>query len=341
MSRPALADRYNWLWSTLDKLKKNVRGSAVTGSSTRNKLPFTLVPGHRPIELVAYYPEFLDYYPECELQTKRWFVENMRRDWVCFDVGANIGYYSILFSRMAPEGKIYAFEPTDTIDLLRTNLAYHNAFNVEPLKIALGSVSGRHTENVFRIWGQPAERKEYDFETIDNIVTTRRIERLDCLKVDVDSFDFDVLRGAQRTLERFNPWIVIELNHALAKRNQTVNEALEWLVGRGYESALVTDYENFILHRGEKADAAAHSRSMQLTFDSRPLFLRSEYAKGESLVGVIAPECEKLNNATIEFQQTNGPWRPTARQDHNGPLQHPGPYRRRETWKSRCSSKSR
>jgi hypothetical protein len=46
----------------------------------------------------------------------------------------------------------------------------------------------------------------------------------------VDSFDFDVLRGGHRTLERFNPWIVIELNHALAKRNQSVNEALEGLV---------------------------------------------------------------------------------------------------------------
>jgi hypothetical protein len=38
------------------------------------------VPGHRLIELVAYYPEFVDYYLECELQTKRWFVENIRRE---------------------------------------------------------------------------------------------------------------------------------------------------------------------------------------------------------------------------------------------------------------------
>jgi FkbM family methyltransferase len=309
MGYSAFAGRPNWLQGVLDKWKKGMSGSALTGSASHKKSLFTKVPGARPIELVAYYPEFVDYYPECELQTKRWFVENMGRDWVSFDVGANIGYYSILFSRLSPEGRVYAFEPTDTIELLRKNLAHHSAFNVEPMKIALGSVSGRHTENVFRIWGQPAERKEYDFETIDSIATRLRIERLDCLKIDVDSFDFEVLRGAQRTLERFNPWIIVELNHALAKRNQTVNEALEWLVGRGYEGAFVTDYENFILRRRETTSAATCSGAMRLTFDSRPMFLLSEYAKGEPLAGVVAPECEKLNDARIEFQQKNGPWR--------------------------------
>jgi FkbM family methyltransferase len=236
-------------------------------SSSGARSVFTLVPGHRPIELVAYYPEFVDYYLECELQTKRWFVENMRQDWVCFDVGANIGYYSILFSRLAPEGRVYAFEPTDTIGLLQKNLAHHASRNVEPIQVALGSFSGRHTDDVFRIWGQPAERKEYDFETIDNIVTKLRIDRLDCLKIDVDSFDFDVLRGAHRTLERFNPWIVIELNHALAKRNQSVNQALEWLVSRGYGGAFITDYENFILHRETTTSTATCLQSFQLTFD--------------------------------------------------------------------------
>ena len=80
-------------------------------SSSGARSVFTLVPDHRPIELVAYYPEFVDCYLECELQTKRWFVENMRRDWVCFDVGANIGYYSILFSRLAPEGEFMPSSP--------------------------------------------------------------------------------------------------------------------------------------------------------------------------------------------------------------------------------------
>ena len=54
----------------------------------------TLIPENDPIELIAYYPEFADYYPACELQTKRWFVENVGRDWIIFDIGAN---YRLLF----------------------------------------------------------------------------------------------------------------------------------------------------------------------------------------------------------------------------------------------------
>ena len=164
----------------------------------------------------------------------------------------------------------------------------------------------------FRLWRQPAKRQEYDFETIDNIVTTLQVDRLDCLKIGVDSFIFDVLRGAQGTLERFNPWIVVKLNHALAKRNQSVNEVLEWLVSRGYESAFITDCENFILHRNTAASSAECSASIHLTFDSRPLFLQSQYVKGKPLAGIIKTECAKLNDAKIEFQQKNGPWRLTA-----------------------------
>ena len=51
----------------------------------------TAIPGRDPIELVSFYEEFRDYYPQCELETKRWFVDHIRPDWWIFDVGANIG----------------------------------------------------------------------------------------------------------------------------------------------------------------------------------------------------------------------------------------------------------
>jgi hypothetical protein len=43
---------------------------------------YSLVPGAEPIELHSYYPHFADYYPKAELQTKRWFVRNVKPDWV-------------------------------------------------------------------------------------------------------------------------------------------------------------------------------------------------------------------------------------------------------------------
>ena len=240
-------------------------------SSPDVKPIYTRVPGHPAIELIAYYPNFLSYYPECELQTKRWFVEHVQPDWIIFDAGANIGYYSVLFSQLAPNGRVYAFEPTETIRLLEANLDHHRCTNVTPLEIALGRRSGAQEDNIFRIWGQDPERRVYQFSTVDDVVKQLELERIDCMKIDVDSFDFEVLQGAKETLLRCDPWVVVELNHALAKRNQSVPEALEWLRSLGYRHAHVLDYENYVLHRNDEVATQSVSPTIALSFENRPV----------------------------------------------------------------------
>lgn len=209
----------------------------------------TMIPGRDPIELVAYYEEFRDYYPYCELETKNWFVENVRADWWIFDIGANIGYYTILFSQLASAGRVFAVEPTATAKMLRENLQHNGVGNAEVHEIALAATTGEREDRIFRLWGTEGEVRTYPFYALDDFVARQGIERVDCLKIDVDSFDFEVLRGAERTLAERNPVVVVELNHALGLRNQGVSEALGWLARRGYRKALVLDNDNFVLRR--------------------------------------------------------------------------------------------
>jgi FkbM family methyltransferase len=267
----------------------------------------TLVPNNPAIELVAYYEKFLDYYPECELQTKRWFVDHVGQDWVMFDAGANIGYYSILFSRLAMRGRIYAFEPTETIDLLRANLAHNACTNVTPLEIALGSASGAREDSVFRIWGEEPERRLFEFATVDDMVARLKPDRLDCIKIDVDSFDFDVLRGAESTLRRLDPWIVVELNHGLLKRNQSVREALEWLYSLGYRNAHITDDENYILRRRENtAGNGSQFPAMLISFETQPIVLPPKLRKGSVLLDAFETEPARHNAASVAMEGTDG-----------------------------------
>lgn len=224
------------------------------------------VPGRPPIELPAFYDSFAWYYPNCELQTKRWFVDHAGPDWTYLDCGANIGYYSILFSQLSPQGRVHAIEPTNTADLLRTNLEHHACQNVTVHQIAMGKYAGRREEKIFRLWGQPPEVMEYDFATVDSFVAGHKLARVDCLKIDVDSFDFEVLQGAEQTLARFDPWLVVELNHALGQRGQNNMAAVDWLLTRGYEHCLVLDYDNFILRRSAPPAAVATNRRMVLNF---------------------------------------------------------------------------
>ena len=108
----------------------------------------TTIPGRDPIELVAYYEEFRDYYPYCELETKRWFVDHVRADWSMFDIGANVGYYTILFSQLATRGRVYAFEPTATAEMLRANLRHNKVENAEVHEIALAATTGEREGDV-------------------------------------------------------------------------------------------------------------------------------------------------------------------------------------------------
>jgi len=107
---------------------------------------------------------------------------------------------------------------------------------------------------------------EYDFATVDSFVADQKLTRVDCLKIDVDSFDFEVLQGAEQTMARFDPWIVVELNYALSQRSQNNMAALDWLVSHGYGHCLVLDYDNFILRRSAPPEAVATDRRMVLNF---------------------------------------------------------------------------
>jgi hypothetical protein len=149
--------------------------------------------------------------------------------------------------------------------MLQDNLAYHNVSNVTPLQCALGKTSGAKVDKIFRIWGNEPEQQEYPFISIDDFVEVNSIVRVDCIKIDVDSFDFEVLQGAEQTLLKHDPYVMVELNHALNKRNQSNTQALEWLTHLGYTSAIVLDDDNFLLKRAMKNTYCRYS-SITLNF---------------------------------------------------------------------------
>ena len=272
----------------------------------------TNIPGRAPIELPAFYENFAGYYPNCEMQTKDWLVRHARPDWTYLDCGANIGYYSILFAQLSPQGWVHAIEPTATADMLEMNLRHHTCPNVQVHRLALGNTVGRQEEKIFRIWGQAAETLECDFTTVDSFVASRKLSRVDCVKIDVDSFDFEVLQGAEQTILHFDPWIIIELSDSLALRGSSADEVLRWLEIRGYQAALVLDKENFIFRRqpatlspipvavlrwalAEGCLSVVQRAKRQL--DRSPDWARSDYA-------VRALEAAAQSPSLIQFVQT-------------------------------------
>jgi FkbM family methyltransferase len=189
------------------------------------------------------YPE--DNYNGYEQETVEYFKNLIQPDWVVFDCGAKTGYFTLLFSELCETGKVHTFEPTFTFEMLANNVNHYDLKNVILNNLALGEASGEIEDNIYRIWGQNPEKQVYNFITIDDYCKKNNITKLDLIKIDVDSYDFELLKGASNILKTLKPIITVELNHALHLRGATPQEVIDWLKNIGYEQINLTSIENY------------------------------------------------------------------------------------------------
>jgi len=141
---------------------------------------------------------------------------------VVFDVGANIGMTAVISARKAE--KVYAFEPDPTVFGLLEKTVAANGGAVETLNTALGdqegqlsffsnstSASASHLVTAATL-GQREATSRVPVTTVDAFVKHSRVERLDLIKIDVEGFEIDVLRGASESIQRFKPAALVEFN---------------------------------------------------------------------------------------------------------------------------------
>ena len=192
-----------------------------------------------------YYSNDASWYMLAESSTKQFFIDVIKPNFNIIDAGAQIGMYTVLFSKLATEGTVHAFEPTDTVNLLSDNLAYNNCKNVKIHNIALSDKDGVYNDTIFKIWSQNViETKEFEFTTIDTFTKKNNI-KVDLIKIDVDSYDFEVLQGSKEVLLSQEPIIMVELNHALGKRGYEPRHAIDFMKSIGYSVKQVYDGENY------------------------------------------------------------------------------------------------
>jgi len=190
-------------------------------------------------------------YNNYEPQTTSFFKKIIQENWIIFDCGAKEGYFTLIFSELTPTGIVHSFEPTITFDILKYNVEFNNISNAILNKMAVGNKSGKFEDNIFRVWGEPAERLEYDFITLDDYCENNNINKLDLIKIDVDSFDYEVLMGANNILKKLKPMVVVELNQALNIRGYNKEQVIEYMKNIGYNNINCLDNENFVFEMGD------------------------------------------------------------------------------------------
>jgi FkbM family methyltransferase len=141
---------------------------------------------------------------------------------IVFDVGANVGILTLLFSELVGTGgKVHAFEPNPRVmRSLRSAVERKQVANVELNEVALGCENGVVTlktplqnqgEGSIVKWRVDSRIAGQDVRLLplDGYVSDRRIERIDVLKIDVEGAEIEVLLGAQNILRDLPPNVII------------------------------------------------------------------------------------------------------------------------------------
>ena len=168
---------------------------------------------------------YLGVYEPFEISAMRRFV----KDGDCIlDVGANTGYLTLWFGRTAGiAGRVYSFEPfPSTFEKLAENIWLNGMSNVTAVKKAVSDKNGMaqciagEFSGMCRVVAAGADRRDAQVETVtvDTFARERGLDTIDFIKIDVEGMERFVLRGAERTIEKCRPKLMVEVSPANLER---------------------------------------------------------------------------------------------------------------------------
>ncbi|MDO8379702.1 FkbM family methyltransferase [Phenylobacterium sp.] len=182
-------------------------------------------------------------------------------DGVIVDVGAHAGQFSKLFAKMAPRGRVYAFEPSAYArSILTRALAFNRLSHVKVIPMGLSDAPADLILRTpiksrgglgfgiahFGEDGQDA-RDTMDqvvpLTTLDAFAQAEGLTRLDFLKADVEGWEVNVLKGGLKTLAKHRPALFLEISDAsLARAGARPTDIWDLLRPLGYHALKAPDF---------------------------------------------------------------------------------------------------
>jgi len=169
-----------------------------------------------------------------EHEKQRLFAEHVSNGAVVFDIGANVGFYTLLASTLVGNGKVVAFEPVPgNLRHLRRHLSLNKVQNVTVVESAVSDEEGtvlfkRGASNT-----NGSIDANGDFQvtavSIDRLISTHEVPIPSLIKMDIEGGEFRALIGARATLMEYHPTIFLATHGAEIHRN-----CCEFLRSLGY-----------------------------------------------------------------------------------------------------------
>lgn len=153
--------------------------------------------------------------------------QSLREGDVFIDVGANVGMMSLAASKfVGSRGQVYAFEPlAEALRILTTNLTINRVKNVLVVPEACGArqelrtiyeqQANRGCSSLLKPVDCVAEQKDIVVNRLDDFIEAEGIKKVKMVKIDVEGWELEVLKGSRRLLSQpQSPIICVEYSHS-------------------------------------------------------------------------------------------------------------------------------
>jgi FkbM family methyltransferase len=228
----------------LDRIAEKLFDLLVIGISKKNRIDFTLQVHFDACKLLIrpfIFSEIIMVSGRWEPYVKNILERKVKESDVIVDVGANIGIYAVPLAKRVK--KVIAFEPhPKTSEILEKNVKLNNINNLILIRKAVGNSSGNvryslskvpQESGIFRSNNNKIETIiEMECVDLDHALLTE--SKVDWLLIDVERFEFDVLKGALNILYKCQPRIIYESHEEESRKVKEMLENEGYLVTQVY-----------------------------------------------------------------------------------------------------------
>jgi FkbM family methyltransferase len=174
-----------------------------------------------------------------EPQATKYLREILEPDWTVVDIGANIGYYALQEADIVSD--VIAIEPSPAnCEILEHNIELNGYYNIDVQQLAIGDCEGviGFKLNQACNWNSIAPKGE-EGNIIVQIVPLDKLvngSQVDFVRMDVEGYEMNVLKGMERILKENRPRLFIEVHRdKLKDYGSSQTELLEYLASFGYQ----------------------------------------------------------------------------------------------------------
>lgn len=168
-------------------------------------------------------------------------IKGIKTPETIIDIGSNKGQFILLIEKIYPNKNIYSFEPIkEMINKQKKFFAYKN--NIIFHNVALGSsttlkeflITTRMDSSSFlKIVSDKNKSKNYDIvenrniqiNTLDNLLINEKISHPVLIKIDVQGYELEVLRGANNLLKKTD-YLLLEVSKNEMYQNQPIEKVI-------------------------------------------------------------------------------------------------------------------